>query len=110
MSVPFNFRWTLVHPFNNLIILEPIGGAAPKFSSESKTIGTFEKTGGDSLALACPAQAYPLPTFRYKTVKNFRVLIEIEHYKIIFQHFTLVSFMFVKYTKVALIENKQYKN
>ena len=82
VSVPFNFRWTLVHPFNNLIILEPIGGAAPKFSSESKTIGTFEKTGGDSLALACPAQAYPLPTFRYKTVKNFRVLIEIEHYKI----------------------------
>ena len=44
---------------------EPIGGAAPKFSSSSKSIGTFEEHGGESLALVCPAQAYPLPSFRY---------------------------------------------
>ena len=48
-----------------LFVLEPIGGAAPKFSSDSKSIGTFDKKGGESLALACPAQAYPLPSFRY---------------------------------------------
>ena len=65
--------WTLVIPFNNLIELEPIGGAAPKFSSESKSIGTFDKSGGDSLALACPAQAYPLPTFKYTTKNKCRV-------------------------------------
>ena len=46
---------------------EPIGGAAPKFSSSSKSIGTFEEHGGESLALVCPAQAYPLPSFRYTT-------------------------------------------
>ena len=49
-----------------LLVLEPIGGAAPKFSSASKSIGTFDEKGGDSVALACPAQAYPLPSFRYK--------------------------------------------
>ena len=48
-----------------LFTIEPIGGAAPKFSSSSKSIGTFEEHGGESLALVCPAQAYPLPSFRY---------------------------------------------
>ena len=48
-----------------LFTTEPIGGAAPKFSSSSKSIGTFEEHGGESLALVCPAQAYPLPSFRY---------------------------------------------
>ena len=63
------------------IALEPIGGAAPKFSSESKSIGTFDKMGGDSLALACPAQAYPLPTFRYSTVgiKVIRYILAISN-------------------------------
>ena len=46
-------------------VTEPVGGAAPKFSSSSKTIGTFDEKGGDSLALVCPAQANPLPSFRY---------------------------------------------
>ena len=49
-----------------LFTTEPIGGAAPKFSSSSKSIGIFEEHGGESLALVCPAQAYPLPSFRYR--------------------------------------------
>ena len=47
-------------------MIEPVGGAAPKFSSSSKSIGTFEEKGGEPLALVCPAQAHPLPSFRYK--------------------------------------------
>ena len=53
------------HENKILFTTEPIGGAAPKFSSSSKSIGTFEEHGGESLALVCPAQAYPLPSFRY---------------------------------------------
>ena len=49
--------------FNKTI--EPIGGALPRFSSDSKSLGTFEKNFGGSLALLCPAQAFPLPSYRY---------------------------------------------
>ncbi len=45
-------------------LAEPIGGAAPKFSSDSKTLGNFEKSSKETLALLCPAQASPLPSFR----------------------------------------------
>ena len=48
----------------NFLLLEPIGGAAPKFSSDSKTLGNFDKKEGAQLALNCPAQAFPLPSFR----------------------------------------------
>jgi hypothetical protein len=51
------------HSKTNLL-LEPIGGAKPKFSSDSKSLGNFEKTEADSLALLCPAQAAPIPSFR----------------------------------------------
>ncbi len=45
-------------------LAEPIGGAAPKFSSDSKSLGNFEKSSAETLALLCPAQASPLPSFR----------------------------------------------
>ena len=46
-------------------MIEPVGGAAPQFSSSSKSIGIFDEKGGEPLALVCPAQAHPLPSFRY---------------------------------------------
>ena len=49
---------------NAFSMLEPIGGAIPKFSSDSKSLGTFEKQFGEPLALLCPAQASPLPAYR----------------------------------------------
>ncbi len=45
-------------------LAEPIGGAAPKFSSDSKSLGNFEKSSAETLALLCPAQASPLPSFK----------------------------------------------
>ena len=51
----------LKQPF---VLAEPIGGATPKFMSDSKHLGTFVKREGGNLALLCPAQAMPLPTFR----------------------------------------------
>ncbi len=48
----------------SLVLAEPIGGAAPKFSTDSKSLGTFEKVEGGTLALLCPAQAMPLPSYR----------------------------------------------
>ena len=49
-----------------LLLIEPIGGAIPKFTTDSKSLGTFEKTFGGTLALLCPAQAFPLPSYRYR--------------------------------------------
>ena len=44
--------------------LEPIGGAKPQFSSSSK-ISTYNTGLGSKFALICPAQAHPLPGFRF---------------------------------------------
>ena len=46
-------------------VLEPVGSATPKFSSDSKSLGTFEKIQNGVLALLCPAQGFPLPNYRY---------------------------------------------
>ena len=43
--------------------LEPIGGSAPKFSAES-TISNLIRHRLSSLALSCPAQGSPVPSFR----------------------------------------------
>lgn len=45
-------------------LLEPIGTAAPKFSSVLKS-ATLEFSSLSGIALTCPAQASPLPAFRY---------------------------------------------
>ena len=48
---------------NLLCISEPIGSAKPKFSDDlnSKGMARFE---GNPVALVCPAQAFPIPSFR----------------------------------------------
>ena len=43
--------------------LEPIGGSAPKFSSDTK-LSLFERTSMSQMALLCPAQGSPIPAFR----------------------------------------------
>lgn len=45
------------------ISLEPVGSKAPTFSSDSK-ISMFVRRTGDSFALLCQAQAYPVPLIR----------------------------------------------
>ena len=48
------------HPF---LILEPIGSSIPKFSTDDKS-DSFSRSMGRSIALHCPAQGHPLPSFR----------------------------------------------
>lgn len=42
---------------------EPIGFKAPTFSSETK-LSWFVKKASQNFALLCPAQAYPIPSFK----------------------------------------------
>ena len=44
---------------------EPISGTKPKFSSKSDHFG-FQEKSERPLALLCPAQGSPTPTFRFK--------------------------------------------
>ena len=46
------------------LITEPVGGSAPKFSSDAKTSG-IDRAAMHSLSLACPAQGSPVPAYRY---------------------------------------------
>ncbi|KAI5709493.1 hypothetical protein M8J75_000679 [Diaphorina citri] len=43
--------------------IEPVGSKAPKFSSDLK-LSMFERHAGQSFALLCSAQGYPVPFFR----------------------------------------------
>ena len=43
---------------------EPIGSAVPKFSQDTRTL-SFIRREKNSLSLLCPAQASPLPAFRF---------------------------------------------
>lgn len=47
----------------NDYILEPVGGASPKFSQETKTL-SFVKPTESVMSLMCAAQGFPVPTFR----------------------------------------------
>jgi hypothetical protein len=55
-------KWLLTVA-STFFLLEPIGGAKPKFSQETE-IFQFTKSSRTSLALLCPAQGHPLPSFR----------------------------------------------
>lgn len=46
-------------------ILEPIGTSAPKFSTNSDTLGSFKSALGSSFNFVCPAQSSPTPSFRW---------------------------------------------
>lgn len=45
-----------------IIFAEPLGGTAPRFSSQAH-MQAFNKEQGSAFALQCPAQAYPAPHF-----------------------------------------------
>lgn len=50
------------HKFN--FCIEPVGAKAPTFSTTSKSF-TFVELAGNSFALLCQAQAFPVPLIRY---------------------------------------------
>ena len=47
-----------------ITLSEPVGGSAPKFSSDTKTSG-IERRVLNPLSLRCPAQGSPIPAFRF---------------------------------------------
>lgn len=51
--------------FSLPLYLEPVTGTVPKFDSDTK-LSLFERSSHAQLALLCPAQGFPLPSFRYK--------------------------------------------
>ncbi len=53
-----------LHGNFSLFCVEPIGSAAPKFSTSSETLGSYKVLTGVQFALLCPAQASPVPGFR----------------------------------------------
>lgn len=52
--------------------LEPVASVMPKFSSSETTKG-FTSKSNQSVTLLCPAQAYPVPLFRYDIFLYFIV-------------------------------------
>lgn len=60
LPVP-RFRW--VANYYIRFCLEPIGSKAPSFSSDIKMLG-YQRDMGQNLALLCPAQGLPFPSFR----------------------------------------------
>ena len=52
-------KYTILKSF-----LEPIGGAGPKFAHESKG-SILLKEFGQTISLSCPAQGFPVPSFRF---------------------------------------------
>ena len=51
------------------ILLEPIGGAKPKFSQKSESL-TFTEKADQTLSLLCPAMGSPLPSFRFVEINK----------------------------------------
>ncbi|XP_072939087.1 cell adhesion molecule Dscam1 isoform X18 [Epargyreus clarus] len=47
-----------------LVITEPVGRVSPKFTTTDKS-RAFDATGGDSITMLCPAQAFPVPVYRW---------------------------------------------
>lgn len=45
--------------------LEPVGTVAPRVSAGTSKIQTLDGKGSSNLTLQCPAQAFPVPTYRY---------------------------------------------
>ncbi|XP_050461765.1 cell adhesion molecule Dscam2 isoform X9 [Cataglyphis hispanica] len=53
-----------------LVITEPVTTKKPKFSSESK-LASYDRVRGNNLTLLCPAQGFPVPTYRwYKFIEG----------------------------------------
>ncbi|XP_015172319.1 PREDICTED: Down syndrome cell adhesion molecule-like protein Dscam2 isoform X38 [Polistes dominula] len=53
-----------------LVITEPVGAKAPKFSSDDR-VNSFIRAKGSTSTLFCPAQGFPVPSFRwYKFIEG----------------------------------------
>ncbi|XP_076544973.1 Down syndrome cell adhesion molecule 1 isoform X43 [Osmia lignaria lignaria] len=53
-----------------LVITEPLGAKGPKFSSDDR-VNSFVRAAGGSSTLLCPAQGFPVPSFRwYKFIEG----------------------------------------
>ncbi len=63
-------RAIYISPFS----AEPIGGAKPKFSQDSKS-NTFVRESGSMLSLMCPAQGSPIPSFRLVRRTSIEVVL-----------------------------------
>ena len=61
--------WTYNSRFYIYVILEPIGLSKPKFSTILDS-SAFKKKLGLGIALTCPAQGVPIPSFRYCKINN----------------------------------------
>ncbi|KAI5745036.1 hypothetical protein M8J76_007621 [Diaphorina citri] len=59
-------------------MFQPVGFKAPTFSSVSDII-RFKKPGGESFALLCEAQAYPVPHFRTGWIQVSQFCIGSHH-------------------------------
>jgi hypothetical protein len=46
---------------------DPVGARVPKFSTNDKS-SSFVINSGEGFGLLCPAQGFPIPTFRYVPV------------------------------------------
>ena len=53
----------LMYVNSNGIVSEPIGGSIPKFSSETDG-SKLLRSAMTSISLDCPAQAFPVPSYR----------------------------------------------
>ncbi len=51
---------------------EPVGSAAPKFASKINSL-SFQEVAARGLALSCPAQGSPIPSFRQENHRHLRI-------------------------------------
>ena len=54
----------------NCCLIEPVGTSAPRFSSNSESLGVFKSATGKSFNFVCPAQASPVPSHRLDTISQ----------------------------------------
>ena len=57
--------------FYKFKILESIGTSAPKFGSNSESLGVFKAAMTESFNFVCPAQSSPVPSFRSVVINHF---------------------------------------
>lgn len=56
-------------------LAEPVAGTRPKFpiTENSRTLTTYTVSRDQPFTLPCPAQAFPVPAFRYEEMFDVRV-------------------------------------
>lgn len=60
----------------NIFLPEPVGSVSPKINANEENIKILRAPLNQATKLLCPAQAYPVPIFRYEipiTFKSFRL-------------------------------------